>query len=62
LPPFYLEKMLADFAPFIDLSDIKPGEHWEHRPGAIIAQSDTVVFVSEVVKSERCILVSPNVV
>ena len=48
---------LAGFAPFIDRQDIKPGEPWEDRLGALIAQSDTVVFVitPEAVKSERCI-------
>jgi TIR domain len=47
---------LAGFAPAIDRHDIKPGEPWEHRLGGLIAQSDTVVFVTTpaAVKSERC--------
>src|SRR6266568_3982084 len=45
------------FAPFLDRHDIKPGEPWEARLGALIEQSDTVVFVTspESVKSERCV-------
>jgi formylglycine-generating enzyme required for sulfatase activity len=44
------------FAPFLDRHDIAAGEDWEARLGALIAQSDTVVFVvsPEAVKSERC--------
>jgi hypothetical protein len=44
------------FAPFLDRHDIKPGEPWEARLGALIEQSDTVVFVisPESAKSERC--------
>jgi hypothetical protein len=45
------------FAPFLDRHDIKPGEPWETRLGALIDQSDTVVFVisPESIKSERCV-------
>ena len=45
------------FAPFLDRHDIKPGELWDARLGALIEQSDTVVFVisPESVKSERCV-------
>ena len=45
------------FAPFLDRHDIKPGELWETRLGALIEQSDIVVFVisPESVKSERCV-------
>src|SRR5215467_10780816 len=44
------------FTPILDRHDIKPGEPWEARLGALIEQSDTVVFVvsPEAVKSERC--------
>src|SRR5262249_43537124 len=44
------------FAPFLDRHDIAAGEDWEARLSALIAQSDTVVFVvsPEAVKSERC--------
>src|SRR5262249_24367214 len=44
------------FAPFLDCHDIEAGEDWEARLSALIAQSDTVVFVvsPEAVKSERC--------
>src|SRR5262249_12406525 len=47
---------VAGFAPFLDRHDIEPGAPWEARPGGLIAQSDTVVFVvsPEAVKSERC--------
>jgi hypothetical protein len=39
----------------LDRHDIAPGEKWEARPGGLIAQSDTVVFVvsPEAVKSDR---------
>ena len=45
------------FAPFLDRHDIKPGEPWEARLGALIEQSDTVIFVisPESAKSERCV-------
>ena len=45
------------FAPFLDRHDIKPGEPWDTRLGALIEQSDTMVFVisPESVKSERCV-------
>ena len=44
------------FAPFLDRHDIKPGELWT-RLGALIEQSDTVVFVISPgsVNSERCV-------
>jgi hypothetical protein len=45
------------FAPFLDRHDIKPGEPWEARLGALIEQSDTVIFVisPESARSERCV-------
>ena len=45
------------FAPFLDRHDIKPGEPWEARLGALIEQSSAVVFVisPEFAKSERCV-------
>jgi WD40 repeat protein len=48
---------LGGFAPFLDRHDIAAGEDWEARLGALIGESDTVVFVvsPESVKSERCI-------
>ncbi|MGB6535501.1 MAG: toll/interleukin-1 receptor domain-containing protein, partial [Xanthobacteraceae bacterium] len=47
---------LAGFVPFLDRHDIAAGEKWEERLGALIGQTDTVVFVvsPEAVKSERC--------
>ena len=44
-------------APFLDRHDIMPGEPWEARLGALIEQSDTVVFVisPESVKSKECV-------
>ena len=44
-------------APFLDRHDIMPGELWEARLGALIEQSDTVVFVisPESVKSKECV-------
>jgi formylglycine-generating enzyme required for sulfatase activity len=47
---------LAGFAPFLDRHDIVAGEKWEERLGGLIAQADTVVFVTspQAVKSERC--------
>ena len=48
---------LGGFAPFLDRHDIAAGEDWEARLGALIGESDTVVFVvsPESVKSERCV-------
>src|SRR6478736_415745 len=45
------------FAPFLDRHDIAAGEDWEARPGGLIAESDTVVFVISpgAVRSERCV-------
>ncbi len=47
---------LLDFAPSFDKQDIAAGEDWEARLGALIQESDTVVFVisPEAVKSPRC--------
>jgi formylglycine-generating enzyme required for sulfatase activity len=44
------------FAPILDRHDIAAGEDWEARLGGLIAQSDTVVFVTspEAVKSKEC--------
>jgi hypothetical protein len=44
------------FGPILDRHDIAAGEDWEARLGGLIAQSDTVVFVTspEAVKSKEC--------